>query len=505
MDDGLWPTMNDTIDIYPDMHAVLEKICEYRNADVETSCKLNWPNYLEKLIRSALLWHMSSEDKDGPDGTSGFPIEAIHCLDKLKNTLAMIIVFTTAFLIFLKVLDITAEEWLWRIKQRRVITASEEGFNSDTTYEGSQAELSEFSSTETTDYELKSVKSFKQFQSLRYQYPPSSTPTSTTELQFELSQAHKYCHQPSTPISADQQIARQLNFELSQALSYGDQSSSPTNSQSSFRHTSIQSHGRQSPPYDSTIKQQHRTASIPSSSSFYSNSNRVSSSPTPTRRILSQAEEAHLIKREEQASSPTYYDRGSSAIDKTDTLLDNSSVAYFSPLKTGGQSSPSSSFVTLKSSPRISTPPPALPRFKPGDLVLRPSPDGPHDGPYRLITLLADGRAELEIPPGSLAGRWYHSLDLIKYSGPLTARAVATWWKQRDGKYMIESIRGERWKKRRKQYRVHWRGWPAEDDTWEFAEGIEGVDKGIIRGSQRAVVEIFEGDWFEGNGGRDGS
>ncbi|KAI5820703.1 hypothetical protein BZA77DRAFT_341355 [Pyronema omphalodes] len=491
MDDRLWPTMNGTISSYPDMHAVLKKIYESRDVDVEMSCKLHWSNYLEKLIQSALLWPNSSADNDGSNRTPEFSIEAIHCLERLQNILATIVVFSTALLIFLKLLDIAADEWLTRVEQRRVINAPQEGFSSDTTYESSQTELSELSSTETTDYELESEKSFSQSQT------SFSSFTSTRELEFEPAQTYKYSYKPSAAISIDQQVSRQLNFELSQALSYGNQTSSPADSQSTSRQNSPQkSHCRQSPPYDSTAEKQYRPSPIPRSNKFYSHSNRVSTSPTPARSIIfqgSQREEARHIKREKQASSLTYYDRSSSVTDQTDSLpSDSSSVACFSPLKTVGQLSPPSTFLTPKPSPRISTAQLALSSFKPGDLVLRPSPDGPHDGPYLLVNLLADGRAELEIPPGSLAGRWYHSGNLIKYSGPLTARAVASWWKQRDGKYSIESIRGERWRKNRKQYRVHWRGWPSEDDTWEYADGIEEVDRRIIRGSPSAVVERFE-------------
>jgi len=44
----------------------------------------------------------------------------------------------------------------------------------------------------------------------------------------------------------------------------------------------------------------------------------------------------------------------------------------------------------------------------------------------------------------------------------------------------MHMLRGERWKGGKREFRVAWRGWPVEDDTWESAGKVQDVDPGLV-------------------------
>ncbi|KAF8242983.1 hypothetical protein K440DRAFT_664435 [Wilcoxina mikolae CBS 423.85] len=141
---------------------------------------------------------------------------------------------------------------------------------------------------------------------------------------------------------------------------------------------------------------------------------------------------------------------------------------------------------------RNTSPSPPSP-LQPGTLVLRP---GTHDGPFIVLSTSNPAPAhlahlpgaalaawaELELPKGSRAERWYKEDKLVGYKGEITGKMVREWMRPReDGRHVMGTIRGERWKGGRREFRVGWRGWAAEDDTWEAAGKVRRVDKRLVR------------------------
>jgi len=70
---------------------------------------------------------------------------------------------------------------------------------------------------------------------------------------------------------------------------------------------------------------------------------------------------------------------------------------------------------------------------------------------------------------------------LLRYTGALTKVRVREWTRpSEDGRYVMHMLRGERWKGGKREFRVAWRGWPVEDDTWESAGKVQDVDPGLV-------------------------
>jgi hypothetical protein len=141
------------------------------------------------------------------------------------------------------------------------------------------------------------------------------------------------------------------------------------------------------------------------------------------------------------------------------------------------------------------TPPP----LAPGDLVLRPRParyvhpgtvdDDVYDGPFivastsnpapkhlkKLPGANLASWALLELPENSRAERWYMESSLLRYTGDVTADQLRRYAEAVDDMYVIDKIRNERVVRGKKEYKVAWKGYPCEDDTWEPEKKVRKV------------------------------
>jgi hypothetical protein len=142
-------------------------------------------------------------------------------------------------------------------------------------------------------------------------------------------------------------------------------------------------------------------------------------------------------------------------------------------------------------------------RLRPPSCVLTGSPDEmvTHDGPFvvnsshnacpkRLTHIDPDGLSawvEFELPDISRAERWWKNTDLLPYEGKTTASELRDAWVPRGGFYLVKRIRAERRRKGRLEYRISWKGWPSEDDTWEWPESIEGLEEVLEEWEARKV------------------
>lgn len=178
--------------------------------------------------------------------------------------------------------------------------------------------------------------------------------------------------------------------------------------------------------------------------------------------------------------------------------------------------------VTVEIPPRTTPKPPYIPpptdldapTFSPGDLVLRRRPSrfvhpgtadaDEYDGPFILASTsnpapvhlhhvrgakLASW-AKLELPPASSAERWTQESKLVHYTGALTVAELREATKERDGTFIMDKIRSERWVQARggvlaREFRVSWLGYPCEDDTWEL--------EGKVYNTDWHMIEEFEG------------
>lgn len=152
---------------------------------------------------------------------------------------------------------------------------------------------------------------------------------------------------------------------------------------------------------------------------------------------------------------------------------------------------------------------PAPERLSPGDLVLRPRParfirantvdSATHDGPFIIASCSNPAPehlrkvhgarlaawAELQLPATTRAGRWYKEQDLILYSGPITQGMVLANMEDVNGTYIMDTIRGERGNGKKREFRISWRGWPSEDDTWEDVEKVKEADNEMAMDYER--------------------
>ena len=71
--------------------------------------------------------------------------------------------------------------------------------------------------------------------------------------------------------------------------------------------------------------------------------------------------------------------------------------------------------------------------------------------------------------------------NLLQYEGDLTADVLRTHTQLADGTCVMETIRGERGKGKKREFRVSWLGWPSEDDTWEPAEKIKKISIEMVK------------------------
>ena len=93
------------------------------------------------------------------------------------------------------------------------------------------------------------------------------------------------------------------------------------------------------------------------------------------------------------------------------------------------------------------------------------------DGPFQ-VTKVGTNAVTLRFPPKSQAHPTVNISRVQLYFGPRPQLVTAPPDDDARHEYEVDRIMGYRKRKGKEYYYIHWKGYPAEDDTWEPKKNI---------------------------------